>query len=904
MADKLITTEQLQEQVDAYTHVQPDYKTFADILKRVLGKACKKDFPCASVEARAKEVASFAEKVVRKAGKYQNAMKNMTDLCGARVIVQTLSQVEAVREFIRDNFEVCEEDDKTASLEEDVFGYGDIHFIVQLKIPSRRKEQFKALGITDDKAYLARLGITDDQEIAAISGKKAEIQVRTWLQHALADTLHDRLYKTPLEFSREIKRTAKMLDAIRENADKTLNGLCDDIDSRLAHYSSYASREKIEEEIEQLRLLLLFDGNWKTALKRARLQTAIGDYDEAIKTLAGYDKDDYPSVLIKLGELYRLATDKDYSKAREVLERVIALLDTKPDKADPYDKTVLKGLQGRAHFLLAKVLDKSDEGYELAEIAYQKALECKPNHPYWLSEAIGHKLRHGDEGIIRHSDDGTIRKSSEYNYVKNVLEACYDNIKVGIEMPYACFVAGRLHAFLGEPLKALDVYALGAAVIGRRMVGVPKDVFKSEKKWLRNVTRNANHADPAVRKTCDWCARLLELADKAKLAEPVAVEPKAETDKADKAKLPEPIESKAGMDKKAVRVKIIAGGAVKSFDPDTKEAIRPLVKIILKDFGGRVCSGGTNCGVPGIVGDVAREIGFDKKRLIGYIPINRPDDAPPHNHYTVKRIGEVGFTPEQIITCWEDLFKEEITPSEINVIGFGGGPLCAFEYRLALMLGVEVWVFNGFGGTAVELGNDANWSRINDLPLFIVPDDEASCKAFANQRTTPYTDAEREMHDKMGQHFHAKYAKEKRQGNLKDWADLDQTFKIANWEQAAYSATILNAMGFVVERAKDPTRYENRTEKELEELFKDCFTSDEIEKMAEMEHGRWNVERLRAGWRYGPKRDDAKKIHDCILPWKNLSDSTKKWDRNAIIAFPAILARMGWEVSKGTGVQP
>jgi len=45
---------------------------------------------------------------------------------------------------------------------------------VQLKIPSRRKEQFKALGITDDKAYLARLGITDDQEIAAISGKKAE----------------------------------------------------------------------------------------------------------------------------------------------------------------------------------------------------------------------------------------------------------------------------------------------------------------------------------------------------------------------------------------------------------------------------------------------------------------------------------------------------------------------------------------------------------------------------------------------------------------------------------------------------------------------------------------------------------------------------------------------------------
>jgi len=77
------------------------------------------------------------------------------------------------------------------------------------------------------------------------------------------------------------------------------------------------------------------------------------------------------------------------------------------------------------------------------------------------------------------------------------------------------------------------------------------------------------------------------------------------------------------------------------------------------------------------------------------------------------------------------------------------------------------------------------------------------------------------------------------------------------------------------------------------------FTPDEIERMAEMEHGRWNVERLRDGWRSGKPRDDQKKIHDCLAPWKDLPDGeegVKKYDRQSVRAFPAILAHAGLEV--------
>ena len=68
--------------------------------------------------------------------------------------------------------------------------------------------------------------------------------------------------------------------------------------------------------------------------------------------------------------------------------------------------------------------------------------------------------------------------------------------------------------------------------------------------------------------------------------------------------------------------------------------------------------------------------------------------------------------------------------------------------------------------------------------------------------------------------------------------------------------------------------------------------------MAEMEHGRWIIERLSDGWRYGP-RDDARKLHNCLVSWAELSEDIKKHDRNAVRSFPSILAKAGLEVYRG-----
>lgn len=71
--------------------------------------------------------------------------------------------------------------------------------------------------------------------------------------------------------------------------------------------------------------------------------------------------------------------------------------------------------------------------------------------------------------------------------------------------------------------------------------------------------------------------------------------------------------------------------------------------------------------------------------------------------------------------------------------------------------------------------------------------------------------------------------------------------------------------------------------------------------MAEMEHGRWNVERLRDGWRFGKPRDDSRQFHDCLVPWKDLpdgEDGIKKYDRQSVRKFPDILAQAGLEVRR------
>lgn len=75
------------------------------------------------------------------------------------------------------------------------------------------------------------------------------------------------------------------------------------------------------------------------------------------------------------------------------------------------------------------------------------------------------------------------------------------------------------------------------------------------------------------------------------------------------------------------------------------------------------------------------------------------------------------------------------------------------------------------------------------------------------------------------------------------------------------------------------------------------FASEEVERMAQMEHGRWCDDLRREGWKHasGPK-NPAQKTHPALVPWEALPEADKETNRASVRELPAFLARAGLQV--------
>lgn len=70
------------------------------------------------------------------------------------------------------------------------------------------------------------------------------------------------------------------------------------------------------------------------------------------------------------------------------------------------------------------------------------------------------------------------------------------------------------------------------------------------------------------------------------------------------------------------------------------------------------------------------------------------------------------------------------------------------------------------------------------------------------------------------------------------------------------------------------------------------------EKIAENVHEVWAVGRIKEGWIYGEVRDDSKKTTPCLVPYDELSDSEKEYDRNTALETIRLIISLGYEVKK------
>ena len=170
------------------------YKQLEDEVLFILNsKLSDSEIKISNVEHRIKRKESFLNKVRIK--EYKSPFINIRDILGVRVITLFLSDIDKVKEIVKESFEIVDEDDKINS-SQSTFGYLSVHLIAKLK------KAFK--GPRYDK----------------IKNLAFEIQIRTITMHSWANISHYLDYKSDHDIPNELKRDFFALSGLFYVADQ------------------------------------------------------------------------------------------------------------------------------------------------------------------------------------------------------------------------------------------------------------------------------------------------------------------------------------------------------------------------------------------------------------------------------------------------------------------------------------------------------------------------------------------------------------------------------------------------------------------------------------------------------------------------------------------------------------
>src|SRR5689334_2830359 len=71
-----------------------------------------------------------------------------------------------------------------------------------------------------------------------------------------------------------------------------------------------------------------------------------------------------------------------------------------------------------------------------------------------------------------------------------------------------------------------------------------------------------------------------------------------------------------------------------------------------------------------------------------------------------------------------------------------------------------------------------------------------------------------------------------------------------------------------------------------------------VELLAENAHEIWAQQRMMDGWSFGPERCDESKRHPCLVPYRELPESEKAYDRNAVLGTVRAVLALGFAIEK------
>ena len=73
---------------------------------------------------------------------------------------------------------------------------------------------------------------------------------------------------------------------------------------------------------------------------------------------------------------------------------------------------------------------------------------------------------------------------------------------------------------------------------------------------------------------------------------------------------------------------------------------------------------------------------------------------------------------------------------------------------------------------------------------------------------------------------------------------------------------------------------------------------DLTERIAENVHEVWAAGRIAEGWTYGENVDGATKRHPCLVPYSELPESEKEYDRKTAMDTLKLVISLGYKIEK------
>ncbi len=680
-----------------------------------------------------------------------------------------------------------------------------------------------------------------------VVGLKAEIQVRTIAQHAWSDIGHDRLYKSQFEvpdyWKREAARAAALLEAADEQFARIVLGL--------ATYESHVSRSPDAAANARLRDLLAAvrkhaPADAEVAVRAARLAVEAGDWSEVAKIRDAFEsrgRAESPQLLSLAGlARWHLAkTEAGKAAAREELLRAA--------EAAPHDIEL--------ELRLADVFS-AERREDDALDHYQRAFALDSGHPSALSGYLRRQLSHGADldfvSLMRPAIESAIERSRAL-------------VAARADSPRALYRISSFELLLGGADGWSGLASLARAV---RETDHAEDLVE----WIPPAARTASRAPHRLDLRCAY--RFLVAARRARFPSHADPEGIPRVKDARLAGFPRPF--------------VIVSGPCDAGSERLLEPYEKALRSALGSFSGTVICGGTKEGISGLVGDIAARSN-GRIRALGYLPrsLRRDGTATPDGaRFEIRETdGENDFTGLEPVQNWLDLLATGVRPADVRVIGINGGRIAGLEYRFSLALGARVALLQDSGREAQRMLDD--WPEEKDGRLIVIPNDAATLRAFLHLGLGESKIISSENATRAARLIHEEFLDQKRYAHsdpiMQPWPWLAPHVQDSNRSQILYLESILAAAGYGIRPVSSGAAKGGGVP----------FSTAKIKLMAELEHGRWNVERLSTGWKLG-SRDPERRLSPHLVSWNELADGVRDWDHKNVLRWPETLAAIGLEI--------